>query len=54
MTESPYAIPLEDLIRRTWIPLAEQVVEQPGPTVPPTDWSSDVPLGNDGCDADGE
>jgi hypothetical protein len=29
MTESPYAIPEEDLVDSARVPLAEQVVEQP-------------------------
>ena len=54
MTDNPYAIPLEDLVRRAWVPVTEQVVEQPCPAPPPVDWSSGVPLGDGGGDADGE
>ncbi len=55
MTDNPYAIPLEDLVRRAWIPVTEQVVEQPCPAPPPVDWSNGVPLGDGGVgDADGE
>jgi hypothetical protein len=31
MTENPYAIPLEELVRRTWVPEGERIVGQPEP-----------------------
>jgi hypothetical protein len=52
MSESPYAVPVEDFLRTTRVPTSEQVVEQAVPAAPPVDWSSGVPDG-DGCDADG-
>ena len=54
MSESPYAMPVEEFLRTTRVPAAELVVEQPPLAVPPADWSSGVPLGDGGCDADGE
>ena len=54
MSESPYAIPLEELMRTARAPVTELVVEQPLQAAPPTDWSCGVPLGDGGCDADGE
>ncbi len=54
MTESPYAIPVEELMRTTRVPVTELVVEQPLQVAPPPDWSCSVPLGDGGCDADGE
>jgi hypothetical protein len=54
MSESPYAISTEELFRRTWVPVTEQVVEQPVLATPPPDWSNGVPLGDGGCDLDAE
>jgi hypothetical protein len=53
MTENQYAIPVEELMRTTRVPVTELVVEPPLAALPP-DWSSGVPLGDGGCDADGE
>jgi hypothetical protein len=54
MTENPYAIPVEDLVRGSRVPVAEQVVEQRWAADAP-DWSAGGPVGDaDGCDADGD
>jgi hypothetical protein len=54
MTENPYAIPLEELVRRTWVPAGEQVVGQPEPGlgVGPGG-SGDGGASCDGADGDG-
>jgi hypothetical protein len=54
MSESPYAIPAEDLFDDARVPLAEQFVEQPerrffGDSGGGTPW-----FGDPGGDADGE
>ncbi len=52
MSESPYAIPAEDLFGRAQVPVADQVVEQRWAVDPP-DWSAGLTVG-DGCgDGDG-
>jgi hypothetical protein len=53
MTESPYAIPLEDLVDSARVPEAQQVVEQPERRSYAADWSSGAVLGgDDGGDCD--
>ena len=53
MSESPYAIPEEDLVDSARVPLAEQVIAQRWAADPP-DWSAGLTVGNGlGCDADG-
>ena len=54
MTESPYAIPEEDLIDSARVPMAEQFIEQPERRFFAPDWSSGVILAGDGGDADGQ
>lgn len=55
MTESPYAIPVEDLVDNARVPVAEQVVEQPERRLVPDPPAGPHPYG-DGMsgDADGE
>jgi hypothetical protein len=55
MTESPYAIPVEDLVDSARVPLAAQIQEQPERRVLVGDTSGDL-LWGDGMtgDADGE
>ena len=53
MSESPYAIPEEDLIDSARVPIAEQFIEQPERRFFAPDWSSGVILAADGGDADG-
>jgi hypothetical protein len=53
MSESPYAIPVEDLLDQARVPLAEQVVEQPDRRFYGPDGSGGPVFGQD-CDADGE
>jgi hypothetical protein len=57
MSESPYAIPEEDLLDSARVPIAEQVVEQPerrfiGDSGGGTTFFGDG--AGAGCDADGE
>jgi hypothetical protein len=52
MSESPYSIPLEDLVDSARVPVAEQIVEQPERRFYAPDWSSGVILGGDDGDAD--
>jgi hypothetical protein len=56
MTQSPYSIPLDELVDSARVPLAEQIVEQPERRFYAPDWSSGVIFGGDdggGCDAGG-
>ena len=55
MTESPYAIPVEDLVDSARVPLAAQLEEQPEVRPVPDPWAGSIPYG-DGMagDADGE
>ena len=55
MTESPYAIPEDDLVDSARVPIAEQVELQSEPRPDPGDWSGPNPAG-DGMsgDADGD
>ncbi|MFD2093889.1 hypothetical protein [Blastococcus deserti] len=52
MTDNPYAIPVDELVPRARVPLAEQVEVEPAQF--PADPSAGVPLHGDGGDADGE
>jgi hypothetical protein len=54
-SESPYAIPVEDLVRSARVPLAAQIEEQPERRFLPADPSGAL-LWGDGmsADADGE
>ena len=52
MTESPYAIPAEDLFGRARVPVAEQVVALRWAVDPP-DWSAGLPGGDGYGDGDG-
>ncbi len=52
MSESPYAIPEEDLLGAAQVPVAEQVIEQPERRFFAPDWSSGTILGADDGDAD--
>ena len=54
MSESPYAIPEEDLVDSARVPMAEQFIEQPERRYFAPDWSSGTILGGDDGDADGE
>jgi len=54
MTENPYAIPVDELVRSARVPVADQVEVQVDPRLPPGDCAS-VPLPyGDGGDADGD
>ncbi len=56
MSESPYAIPAEDLVASARVPQADQVEVQAEPNQPATNWSPDAlryPDGGGG-DADGD
>ena len=55
MTESPYAIPVEDLVNSVRVPVAEQLVEQPDRRLVSDSQTGPMPFG-DGMagDADGE
>jgi hypothetical protein len=55
MTDSPYAIPVEDLLASARVPVAQQVVEQPEVRPVPDTWAGPIPYA-DGMagDADGE
>lgn len=56
MTQSPYSIPLDELVDSARVPVAEQVVEQPERRFYGDDWSSGVIFAGDsggdggGCD----
>jgi hypothetical protein len=52
MTENPYAMPLEELVRRTWVPEGEQVVGQPEPGLRAGPGGADG--GGAPCDGDGD
>jgi hypothetical protein len=56
MTESPYAIPEEDLLNNARVPVVEQIIEQPERRFFGGDWAGGTILGWDGggCDAGGE
>ena len=56
MTENPYAIPVEDLVARTQVPVIDQVEVQSEPRQPGSDWSAGVNPYGDGMsgDADGD
>ena len=54
MSESPYAIPEEDLIDSARVPVAEQIIEQPERRFFAPDWSSGTILAGDGGHDDGE
>jgi hypothetical protein len=55
MTESPYAIPEEDLVATARVPLAAQLEEQPERRLRGGDTSAQVPWGDGmAADADGE
>jgi hypothetical protein len=55
MTESPYAIPEEDLVKTARVPVAEQVEIQSEPRPDATVWTGPNPFGDGASgDADGE
>lgn len=54
MSESPYAIPEEDLLDSARVPLAEQVVEQPERRFFGDTGGGTTIFGDPGGDADGE
>jgi hypothetical protein len=55
MTDSPYAIPVEDLVDSVRVPVAEQVSEQPEIRPVPDSWAGPIPYADGmGGDADGE
>lgn len=56
MSESPYAIPVEDLVTSAKIDVVDQVEEQAQPRLGSPDWSSAVSPYADGMagDADGD
>ena len=56
MTENPYAIPVEEFVARTRVPVPDQVEVQAEPHQPGSDWSAGVNPYGDGMagDADGD
>lgn len=56
MSEHPYAIPVEELLRRVWVPEDALVEVHADPQGPPADWSAGGPPYGDGMsgDADGD
>ena len=54
MTENPYAIPVDELVRSARVPVADQVEVQADPQLPPGDCASGPPPYGDGGDADGD
>jgi hypothetical protein len=55
MTESPYAMSVDDLVDSARVPVAEQVVEQPEPRPVHDSWGGPLPYADGmGGDADGE
>jgi hypothetical protein len=55
MSESPYAIPEDDLVRTARVPVAEQVEVQAEPRPDATVWQGPNPFGDGATgDADGE
>jgi hypothetical protein len=54
MSESPYAIPEEDLLDAARVPVAEQVIEQPERRFFGDLGGGDPLFGDAGGDADGE
>ena len=56
MTDSPYAVPIDDLIAGARIARSEQVEMHPAPVAGPAAWSTapDRYLDGGGGDADGE
>jgi hypothetical protein len=56
MTENPYAIPVDELVGRTRVPVTDQVEVRSEPQGPPAGWSADPAAFGDGAggDADGE
>jgi hypothetical protein len=55
MTESPYAIPEDDLVTSARVPIAEQVEVQSEPRPDAGGWTGPNPVGDGtGGDADGE
>lgn len=53
MTQSPYAIPLDELVDSARVPVTEQIIEQPERRFYGGDWSSGVILGGDAGSCDG-
>jgi hypothetical protein len=56
MSESPYAIPVDDLVASAKVDVIDQVEEQAEPRLGSSDWSSGVSPYADGMagDADGD
>jgi hypothetical protein len=56
MTENPYAIPADELVRSARVPVTDQVEVQPEPGQSPGDWSpGPLPYGDGASgDADGD
>jgi len=56
MSHPRYAIPVDELVARARVPVADQVEIQPEPPQPPPDWSTGLVADADGMsgDADGD
>lgn len=55
MSESPYAIAVEELVKRVWVPEDALVEVQVELRQPPADWSTGVSYGDGaGGDVDGD
>ncbi|RZU32578.1 hypothetical protein [Blastococcus saxobsidens] len=56
MSESPYALPVEEFLDRTRVPVVDQVETRTEPRLPDPDWSTrlDPYLDGGGGDVDGD
>jgi hypothetical protein len=54
VSESPYAVPVEDLVASARVDVAHQVEEQAEPRLVPADWTPVLYADGMGGDADGD